>query len=110
LAASLAVAATIALAVPGVANAADSSVESASITDCATSTHATALENVTIRTSASTSGGYVTTAAKGTRWECFGVTLGGRYDACGHTNSNGWLWVRNGNFAGYTAMTCWVAS
>lgn len=106
---TLAVAAVVCLALPGVAGAADGSVQIKSNTACDDG-KATALENVAIRTSASTSAALVTTALKGQTWACGvnGVILGGRYTACGTSNGNGWFYVYNDNYAGYSASGCWL--
>jgi hypothetical protein len=105
---TLAVAAVVGLALPGVAGAADGSTQIRSNTAC-NDGKATALENVAIRTSPSTSADLVTTALKGQTWACgaTSVILGGRYTACGTSNGNGWFYVYNANYAGYTVSACW---
>ncbi|GGR58430.1 MULTISPECIES: hypothetical protein [Streptomyces] len=105
---TLAVAAVVGLALPGVAGAVDGSTELRTNTAC-NDGKATAVENVAIRTSTSTSAALVTTALKGQTWACgsTSVILGGRYTACGTTNGNGWFYVYNDNYAGYTASGCW---
>ncbi|AYN36591.1 hypothetical protein DUI70_6097 [Streptomyces albus] len=105
---TLAVAAVIGLALPGVAGAADGSPQLRSNTACDDG-KATASENVAIRTSTSTGAALVTTALKGQTWACGvnSVILGGRYTACGTSNGNGWFYVYNDNYAGYTASACW---
>ncbi|MEU2674824.1 hypothetical protein ABZ622_39560 [Streptomyces sp. NPDC007164] len=105
---TLTVAAVVGLALPGVAGAADHSTQPMSNTACDDG-KATAKENVAIRTSTSTSAALVTTALKGQTWACGvnGVILGDRYTACGTSNGNGWFYVYNDNYAGYTASGCW---
>ncbi|MGW8702376.1 hypothetical protein ACWGOK_36560 [Streptomyces eurythermus] len=105
---TLAVAAAVGLALPGVARAADGSTQPRSNTAC-NDGKATAVENVAIRTSTSTSAALVTTALKGQTWACgaTSVILGGRYTACGTSNGNGWFYVYNDNYAGYTVSGCW---
>ncbi|MER0447163.1 hypothetical protein ABR738_21850 [Streptomyces sp. Edi4] len=105
---TLAVAAVVGLGLPGVAGAADGSTQLRSNTACSDG-KATAVENVAIRASASTSAALVTTALKGQTWACGAnsVILGGRYTACGTSNGNGWFYVYNNNYAGYSTSGCW---
>ncbi|CAL9670429.1 hypothetical protein [Streptomyces sp. enrichment culture] len=102
-------AAVVGLALPRVAGAADGSTQPRSNTAC-NDGKATAVENVAIRTSTSTStsAALVTTALKGQTWACgaTSVILGGRYTACGTSNGNGWFYVYNDNYAGYTVSGC----
>ncbi|MFG2111760.1 hypothetical protein ACGFRB_03830 [Streptomyces sp. NPDC048718] len=107
--AALAAAALIGLMVPGVADAAQGSADSASYTRCNSGgvELATAAEAVTVRTGPSVSAAVVTTAQKGTTWWCRGYAVGDRYNACGVTQANAWIYVFNNNYAGYSAMTCW---
>ncbi|MFJ6011770.1 hypothetical protein [Streptomyces sp. NPDC092952] len=105
---TLAAAAVVGLALPGVAGAADGSTQVRSNTAC-NDGKATAAENVAIRTSASPTAALVTTALKGQTWACASsdVILGSRYTACGTSNGNGWFRVYNANYEGYTASACW---
>ncbi|CAG7650241.1 conserved exported hypothetical protein [Actinacidiphila bryophytorum] len=105
---ALAVAAVVGLALPGVAGAADGSLQPMTNTACSDG-KGTALENVAIRTDTSTSAALVTTALKGQTWACGGSVplLGGRYTACGTSNGNGWFYVHNFYYAGYSVSGCW---
>ncbi|MGW0337135.1 hypothetical protein ACWD0J_35815 [Streptomyces sp. NPDC003011] len=105
---TLAVAAVVGLALPGVAGAADGSPQLMTNSAC-NDGKATTFENVVIRTDTSTSAAVVTTALKGQTWACGtnSVILGGRYTACGTSNGNGWFYVYNANYAGYSASACW---
>ncbi|NKI42558.1 hypothetical protein [Streptomyces physcomitrii] len=105
---TLAVAAAVGLALPGVAGAADGSTQVRTNTACDDG-KATAAENVAIRTGTSTGASLVTTALKGQTWGCYFtyVLTGGRYTACGTTNGNGWFYVYNANYSGYSASACW---
>lgn len=105
---TLAVAAVVGLALPGVAGAADGSPQPRTDTAC-NDGKATTFENVVIRTSTSTSAAVVTTALKGQTWACGSSSpfLGGRYTACGTSNGNGWFYVYTANYSGYSASACW---
>ncbi|QNP69426.1 hypothetical protein IAG44_08225 [Streptomyces roseirectus] len=106
---TLAVAATVGLALPGVAGAADGSPQLRTNTAC-TDFKATARENVSIRAERDTGSRLVTTALKGETWACGSnsVTLGDRYTACGTTNGNGWFYVYNNNAWGWSVSACWA--
>ncbi|MER5742605.1 hypothetical protein ABT097_04920 [Streptomyces sp. NPDC002225] len=105
---TLAAAAVVGLALPGVAGATDGPTQVRSNTAC-NDGKATAAENVAIRTSTSPTAALVTTALKGQTWACGqnSIILGSRYTACGTSNGNGWFYVYNDNYAGYTASACW---
>jgi hypothetical protein len=106
LAASLLVAAAVGVAVPGSASAADHSVMSPATTLCTSGGTAVALETVNVRDTPSTSGTIVHVVTQGTIVACDGYALGSRYDACGHSNANGWLFVYSSTWAGYAVATC----
>ena len=107
---SLTAAAAISLAVPGIASATDNSVnstKSASYATCYGGGVVTAIETVNIRLTPSTTAPVVATAQQGSMWNCDGYVLGARYNACGVTQANGWIYMGLGDTWGYSAMTCW---
>jgi hypothetical protein len=104
IAASLVTVAIISLAVPSVASAADHSTKSASAPLCPGT--ARALETAIVRAAPSTDAEVVAIVPKDSVVGCEGLALGGRYDVCGLTNSNGWLIVFADNWYGYSAASC----
>ncbi|MFI2761899.1 hypothetical protein ACH5A3_24015 [Streptomyces echinatus] len=103
--------AAIGLAVPGTAEAASRSAKSASFNSGCPTGEVVAVASVNVRTEPKTTAPVLErVAARDWRYCYFdSVKLGGRYDACGHTNANGWIHILSkvDNRWGWSAMTCW---